>query len=309
RTSAPGGWRRKAPVVGFSTPNPLPHQLRGGALGALELERARQAQEDKKKRKRDEDEERRLAKQKQEEGEEASKMDVDDDDTAEQPSTTTKRPDPKAADAAVHRAQQQARQPTQQQQQRVNMSTPQQAAAPVITTTTTMNLSDSSSDDDSIWTRFPKYEGPFLIVGSIASVYLTDVLKQIINHERPDGAPLAEPGMPSSHALVSFFLAAAWMTSVLFKSSNNVVLAFLVGAGATIVAWLRVACGYHSWDQIGVGAVLGSITGFAWANLGARLYQLHPTPTLYASWSMYALGSALFIAKTMRSWVTHLKHA
>jgi Vitamin-D-receptor interacting Mediator subunit 4 len=44
RTSAPAGWNPNAPVVGFSTPNPLPHQLRGGALAALQLERARQRQ-------------------------------------------------------------------------------------------------------------------------------------------------------------------------------------------------------------------------------------------------------------------------
>jgi Vitamin-D-receptor interacting Mediator subunit 4 len=44
RTSAPAGWNPNAPVVGFSTPNPLPHQLRGGALAALQLERARDRQ-------------------------------------------------------------------------------------------------------------------------------------------------------------------------------------------------------------------------------------------------------------------------
>lgn len=55
RTSAPAGWNPQAPVVGFATPNPLPHQLRGGALGALQLELARKSlmseQEEKKRQK------------------------------------------------------------------------------------------------------------------------------------------------------------------------------------------------------------------------------------------------------------------
>ena len=41
KTSAPAGWNPNAPLIGFATPNPLPHQLRGGALAALQLERAR----------------------------------------------------------------------------------------------------------------------------------------------------------------------------------------------------------------------------------------------------------------------------
>lgn len=57
RTSAPAGWNPAAPVVGFSTPNPLPHQLRGGALAALQLDRARQSERlGKRQRKQAEEE-------------------------------------------------------------------------------------------------------------------------------------------------------------------------------------------------------------------------------------------------------------
>lgn len=49
RTSAPAGWNPNAPVVGFSTPSPLPHQLRGGSLATLQLERARQVEREKKR--------------------------------------------------------------------------------------------------------------------------------------------------------------------------------------------------------------------------------------------------------------------
>lgn len=48
RTSAPSGWNPQAPVIGFSTPNPLPHQLRGGALGALQLDMTRKHQQEVK---------------------------------------------------------------------------------------------------------------------------------------------------------------------------------------------------------------------------------------------------------------------
>ena len=44
RTSAPVGWNPQAPVIGFTTPSPMPHQLRGGSLGALQLEMAKQLQ-------------------------------------------------------------------------------------------------------------------------------------------------------------------------------------------------------------------------------------------------------------------------
>jgi hypothetical protein len=44
RTSAPPGWIATAPVLNFSTPSPLPHHLRNGALAALQLQRALQQQ-------------------------------------------------------------------------------------------------------------------------------------------------------------------------------------------------------------------------------------------------------------------------
>ena len=41
RTSAPPMWNADLPVIGFARPTPLPHQLRGGALGAMQLKMAR----------------------------------------------------------------------------------------------------------------------------------------------------------------------------------------------------------------------------------------------------------------------------
>jgi hypothetical protein len=67
RISAPAGWNPMAPVVGFSTPNPLPHMLRGGALAALQLEGAKQAETDKKRKREEEEMEKAAAKKQKEE--------------------------------------------------------------------------------------------------------------------------------------------------------------------------------------------------------------------------------------------------
>lgn len=136
RTSAPAGWNSAAPVVGFTTPNPLPHQLRGGALAALQLERARLVERDQKRKRTQAEEEEKAAKKKLQQ-EEVQAMDVDTDGAANKDSAkkTSNEKDP-SRDLTVSKPRATSR-PQQQQQQKV--------------LTTTMNLSDSSSssDDDS----------------------------------------------------------------------------------------------------------------------------------------------------------------
>mmetsp|Transcript_16752 Transcript_16752/g.25317 ORF Transcript_16752/g.25317 Transcript_16752/m.25317 type:complete len:253 (-) Transcript_16752:2177-2935(-) len=156
-----------------------------------------------------------------------------------------------------------------------------------------------------IWCRLPHFEGPFIVVGAITAVYLTDVLKHTLNQDRPKGAPFADPGMPSSHSLVSYFMAASWGSLVISRGSLGIPLVWM---GATGVALLRVVCGYHSWDQIGVGALLGSSMGLAWAKLGTNLYEINPEITIQASWGLYVAGSLLFIFKNMREWLHREKH-
>ncbi|GAX26474.1 hypothetical protein FisN_1Lh698 [Fistulifera solaris] len=120
RTSAPVGWNPSAPVVGFRTPNPLPHQLRGGALAALQLERARQTE--------------RLRKRKAE----AVEAPVEKTEQEEEEERDPKRKEinqPKK-DLPVRPLQQSARAPSgavPNQNQKMEVS---------------MNLSDSSSDDE-----------------------------------------------------------------------------------------------------------------------------------------------------------------
>ena len=157
-----------------------------------------------------------------------------------------------------------------------------------------------------VWARVHRYEGPFVIIGSIMSVYFTEVLKRIVNQSRPDGAPFADPGMPSSHSLVSFFLAVAWST-LAFPSSPVVSGSLLICAG--FVALLRVICGYHSWAQIAVGSILGCSMGFSWAKLGSSVATHgHPTAVFRASWIVYLVGSVFYAFKTMRPWLYEEKH-
>lgn len=67
RTSAPVGWNPQAPVLGFTTPNPMPHQLRGGALGAIQLEMARKQLKEAKQEQLERKREREEAKKKEDE--------------------------------------------------------------------------------------------------------------------------------------------------------------------------------------------------------------------------------------------------
>ena len=119
RTSAPAGWNPMAPVVGFSTPNPLPHQLRGGAMAALQLERARKVEGDKKRRREEEEEEAKAAKKLAE----AQAMNVEESKAQKRPEQTN-RPRPEI------------------QNRRISQQRPKAQKVD------DMNLSDSDSSDE-----------------------------------------------------------------------------------------------------------------------------------------------------------------
>ena len=136
RTSAPAGWNPNAPVIGFSTPNPLPHQLRGGALAALELQRARQAEQDKKRKREEELEEQNKEKAKQR-SEENNRNKAGVDGADDKTISTSDKKNESSRKAQSNRPQPPAR----------STSFERRAARPVVVTT--MNLSDSSSEDSS----------------------------------------------------------------------------------------------------------------------------------------------------------------
>lgn len=140
RTSAPAGWSPNAPLVGFSTPNPLPHQLRGGALAALQLERARAAEREKKRQ--------RL--QQQEESKRAESVHSEhggDQDMAD--SESNNRLDPKRREVSAHEHELDRSRSdigrSDAEKKRVRVAPPQQQ---VPQQDVSMNLSDSSSEEE-----------------------------------------------------------------------------------------------------------------------------------------------------------------
>lgn len=158
-----------------------------------------------------------------------------------------------------------------------------------------------------VWSR-KSFQGPFIIAGAIASVYLTDVL---INQSRPDTSVLVDPGMPSSHSLVSFFLAVGWIGAISesgLSGNAEVIGKICLAVCAATVAVLRVVCGYHTWAQIGVGAALGSVMGQAWVALGHALNLQYPKTLHNISWTLYLAGSALFIKTNISKWHREHKH-
>jgi len=90
-----------------------------------------------------------------------------------------------------------------------------------------------------VWSR-RDFVSPFLVLGAILSAFATGTLKELINESRPDGAPFADPGMPSSHALVSTFAAAGWALHL-----RSTVASALLLSGALSVSVLRVSGGHR----------------------------------------------------------------
>lgn len=143
------------------------------------------------------------------------------------------------------------------------------------------------------------FRGPFIVVGGIGATVLATKLKRLVNQKRPEGAPFTDPGMPSSHALVSFFVANAWRPHLQGSPWTMV--------AATVVSVLRVLCGYHTVPQIAVGGLLGTLLGFGWTRLGGVLDARHHQATFVVSWATYLIGSALYVRKEVVRWFTDEK--
>jgi len=149
-----------------------------------------------------------------------------------------------------------------------------------------------------VWSR-RDFIAPFIVVGSILASFGTDVLKKAINQDRPAGAPFTDPGMPSSHALVSTFLAVGWAAAAASTASRAALL-----SAALLISVLRVACGYHTYAQIAVGGLVGGLTASGWMVLGSAIVaqQGAQRTAFVAAWAAYLGGSALFIAQKMVEW-------
>lgn len=145
------------------------------------------------------------------------------------------------------------------------------------------------------------FRGPYIVVGSIGATVLASKLKRLINQGRPEGAPFTDPGMPSSHALVSFFIASAWIQHL--ADGGQWAMTAALGVSA-----LRVICGYHTAPQIAVGGLLGTLLGYSWSNLGVILDVRYTHATFVISWAAYVLSSALYIRREVVRWCNDEKY-
>jgi membrane-associated phospholipid phosphatase len=107
------------------------------------------------------------------------------------------------------------------------------------------------------------------IVGALSNAVFGKILKRVLRQQRPDGAPLADPGMPSSHAMSLYFLScylcaaiAAWTPAWAPWQQAAAMLA-LLGFATSSAVW-RVTSGLHTSAQIAVGALLGGTNGVLW---------------------------------------------
>ena len=139
---------------------------------------------------------------------------------------------------------------------------------------------------------------PYIVIGAIGASFGTAALKRQWNQARPVGAPLADPGMPSSHALVGTFIATAWALQ-----QHSVGVRACLGIAAVTISVLRVVTGHHTWAQVAVGGVLGSLSAGGWMALGLWAAPMVPKHlALVVVYFMYCAGSALFVGRKMRSW-------
>ncbi|XP_020585293.1 lipid phosphate phosphatase epsilon 1, chloroplastic-like isoform X1 [Phalaenopsis equestris] len=109
-------------------------------------------------------------------------------------------------------------------------------------------------------------EALWAAMGSVLNAWLSTVLKRLLNQDRPSSLK-SDPGMPSSHAQSIFYAAVFSVASVIRLMGINLctvgvgVLTLLCGA---YLSWMRVSQGFHTMNQVLVGAALGCACSLIW---------------------------------------------
>ncbi|XP_057820255.2 lipid phosphate phosphatase epsilon 2, chloroplastic isoform X1 [Cryptomeria japonica] len=107
------------------------------------------------------------------------------------------------------------------------------------------------------------------VVGSVLNTSNSKLLKRIFKQQRPPSALglKADPGMPSSHAqslgYLTLYAALSWIDWQ-GLTAFNIGCAFAILICGAYLTWLRVSEGLHSYDQVLVGALFGSLTAIIW---------------------------------------------
>mmetsp|Transcript_20209 Transcript_20209/g.35923 ORF Transcript_20209/g.35923 Transcript_20209/m.35923 type:complete len:196 (-) Transcript_20209:343-930(-) len=116
-----------------------------------------------------------------------------------------------------------------------------------------------------------------IFVGQMINVGLNVALKHVIKQPRPISGPHLEHfgqfGMPSNHSQFMWFAAgfafASWLKGLQYRSSAALtrLLTLTSLCLACVVTWSRVYLGYHSVEQVYVGACVGLLAGTAWCTM------------------------------------------
>eukprot|EP00884_Botryococcus_braunii_P013057 jgi/Botrbrau1/21752/Bobra.43_1s0146.1 len=146
------------------------------------------------------------------------------------------------------------------------------------------------------------------LTGSIVAAYTCKGLKYILNHSRPDGAPKADPGMPSSHATVLSFHATALCLALVWRPQAGLLrwgAATGVAMLATFLVWLRVELGFHTPAQVGVGVALGSACATVWHRTAVTWVLPaceHNPGARHAVVASFVVMFSIFLWKSVAKW-------
>jgi len=105
----------------------------------------------------------------------------------------------------------------------------------------------------------------YLSLSPLLDEFINTILKNIIAGQRPEGAPIEDYGMPSAHSEFAFFFATYFSLFLTLKVQMprhllwKPLLIVSTYCYAVLVAYSRLFLGYHSREQIIVGACLGVI--------------------------------------------------
>jgi dolichyldiphosphatase len=113
----------------------------------------------------------------------------------------------------------------------------------------------------------------YACIGQMISVGINLVLKHTLKQPRPIFHGMVvdndDHGMPSNHAQFMFHFAIYYCMQLLFRSWSlpfqfRVIYSLLVVTAAVTVCYTRIHLQYHNVEQVLVGALIGSATGFIW---------------------------------------------
>ncbi|XP_021714557.1 lipid phosphate phosphatase epsilon 2, chloroplastic-like [Chenopodium quinoa] len=116
-----------------------------------------------------------------------------------------------------------------------------------------------------IWRR--DAEAAWVTIGSVVNSLLCIALKRILNQDRPIGNTKSDPGMPSCHGQYIFYAVIYFILSMFQRlgvSKITVIVAVVILAIGSYLAWLRVSQKFHTMNQVIVGAVFGSCFSILW---------------------------------------------